>query len=82
MDRQRIDLRAAAGQPHVAGGLYQLPVRRWLSLMGAAAWIALRERPPLVRMGVLAVFAMALCAVHLFACGVLGVIVAASSWPF
>ena len=46
-----------------------------VSLMGAAAWIALRERAPLVRLGVFAVIATVACAVHLFAGGVLGVIV-------
>lgn len=46
-------------------------------LMGAAAWIALRDRGPVVRMLVLGVFAVGLCAIHLFACGVLGIIVVA-----
>lgn len=47
-----------------------------LSLAGAAAWIALRERSAVIRLVVLAAFATATCAVHLFSCGVLGVIVA------
>lgn len=46
-----------------------------VSLMGAAAWIALRERSTLLRMAVLTAFATAIYAIHLFACGVLGVIV-------
>ncbi len=47
-----------------------------VSLMGAAAWLALRERaPPLVRLVAFAAVATATCAVHLFAGGVLGVIV-------
>ncbi len=46
-----------------------------LSLLGASAWIAMRERPAILRIAVLAAFATATCAVHLLACGVLGVMV-------
>lgn len=47
-----------------------------VSLMGAAAWMALRERAsPPVRLAAFAVVATATCAVHLFAGGVLGVMV-------
>lgn len=46
-----------------------------VSLLGAAAWIAMRQRGAPLRVIVLALFAVTLCAIHLFACGVLGVIV-------
>jgi hypothetical protein len=47
-----------------------------LALLGASAWIALRDRPTYVRVLVLGSFATAVCAVHLLACGVLGIVVA------
>jgi hypothetical protein len=46
-----------------------------VSLMGAAAWVALRQRRPALSVAVLAIFATTLCAIHLFACGLLGVTV-------
>lgn len=46
-----------------------------LSLLGAAVWVALRERSLIVRLTALTVFATVIYGVHLFACGVLGVIV-------
>ena len=46
-----------------------------LSLLGAAVWIALRERPAILRVAALCGFATAASAIHLLACGVLGIIV-------
>lgn len=47
-----------------------------LCLIAAAAWIALRQRSPVLRIVVLMIFATALSTIHLFACAVLGLTVA------
>lgn len=46
-----------------------------VALIGAAAWIGLRDRHPALRIATLAGFAVLLCAIHLFACAVLGLVV-------
>ena len=46
-----------------------------IALLGAAVWVALRDRGAPLRLLVLAAFATVLSVIHLFACGVLGVIV-------
>ncbi|HET6307883.1 MAG TPA: hypothetical protein VFG12_11890, partial [Rhodopila sp.] len=46
-----------------------------IAFLGTAAWIKLRERPAVTRISILAAFAVTTCTIHLFSCGVLGVIV-------
>jgi hypothetical protein len=46
-----------------------------VAFLGTTAWIRLRERPTVTRVSVLTAFAVATCAIHLFSCGVLGVVV-------
>lgn len=58
------------------GGLVNYLLGIALCLFGTAAWIALRDRPALWRGAVLCGFASVICAVHLFAFGILGCTIA------